>query len=123
MELEVRVAVSQGSLQHVFFVARLCPCPSSMHILFNFIMDYFKLEDMPAPNLTFKGQKVNMLDRVSLYLDLTHWQDGVPGENNFGFIELDKNPSGEVDKDVFMFKQETKYPDWTDRDLRKEYME
>ena len=77
MELVVRIAVSQGSLQHAFYVARLCPCPSSnsMDILVNPIIDYFKLENMPAPNLTFKGQKVNMLDRNSLYPDLTHLHD------------------------------------------------
>ena len=46
-----------------------------MDILVNPIIDYFKLEDMPAPNLTFKGQKVNMLDRNSLYPDLTPWHD------------------------------------------------
>ena len=59
MELAVRIAVSQGSLQHAFYVARLCPCPSSnsMDILVNPIIDYFKLEDMPVPNLTWHDKR------------------------------------------------------------------
>ena len=89
------LAVSQGSLQHVFYVGSegqtawnrelltnyfvlAPPHPAvcfrvdgdcSLDILVNHIMGYFKLEDMLAANLLFKGQNINMLDRVSLYPD------------------------------------------------------